>query len=218
MILIDPVSAYWGDKDTHRDAEVRGVLAPLQILAGETGVAVICVAHFNKDDRKQAMSRISGSLAFVAAWRAAYIMARDPENSRRRLFIPLKNNIAPPDVGGLACELQTVTLPSGIETVRLLWEQGKVMTTADQVLSSKHEDERHTAKDDAKEFLLDYLSGGEKPVLEVLAEARTAGISKHTLERAKQELKIRSVKISGDGKAKWAWELRAKDMPQDDDI
>ena len=42
---IDPVAlADAGDADSHRDAEVRGVLAPLADLAMETNVAGIYIA------------------------------------------------------------------------------------------------------------------------------------------------------------------------------
>jgi putative DNA primase/helicase len=78
LIVIDPISAYLGGTDSHRNADVRGLLAPLSALAADVGAAVLIVSHLNKTVGNDAMMRITGSLAFVAAARAAYIVARDP--------------------------------------------------------------------------------------------------------------------------------------------
>jgi RecA-family ATPase len=39
LLIIDPISAYLGSTDSHRDAEVRGLIAPLPALAEPTGAA-----------------------------------------------------------------------------------------------------------------------------------------------------------------------------------
>jgi RecA-family ATPase len=49
LVIIDPISAYLGAIDSHKDAEVRGALAPLAKLAADHGVAVVCVTHFEKE-------------------------------------------------------------------------------------------------------------------------------------------------------------------------
>ena len=43
LVVVDPVSAYLGKADSYKDAEVRGVLAPLAALAERTGVTVVAV-------------------------------------------------------------------------------------------------------------------------------------------------------------------------------
>ena len=42
-----------------------------------------------------------GSIAFVAASRAAWLVAKDKQSPARRLFLPMKNNLAA-DTAGLA--------------------------------------------------------------------------------------------------------------------
>ena len=54
--------------------------------------------------------RVTGSLAFVAAARAAYLVAQDPQNPARRFFLPMKNNLGP-DSLGLAFHIDGTTLP-----------------------------------------------------------------------------------------------------------
>ncbi len=62
LVVIDPISAYLGELDSHRDASVRGVLAPLAALAAERRVAVLAIAHLNKNAHADALTRVTGSL------------------------------------------------------------------------------------------------------------------------------------------------------------
>jgi putative DNA primase/helicase len=48
LVIIDPISAYLGGVNSHKNVEVRSVLAPLVKLAADHGVAVVCVTHLNK--------------------------------------------------------------------------------------------------------------------------------------------------------------------------
>src|SRR5205823_6333601 len=77
LVIIDPLTAYLGDADSHKNAEVRGLLAPLGEMAASRGVAMVCVSHLNKGGSSEALLRVSGSLGFVAAARAAFIVTRD---------------------------------------------------------------------------------------------------------------------------------------------
>lgn len=49
LVIVDPITAYLGGTDTHRTADVRAALAPLQQLAARFAVAVIAVSHLNKN-------------------------------------------------------------------------------------------------------------------------------------------------------------------------
>jgi RecA-family ATPase len=48
LVIIDPISAYLSGVNSHKNVEVRSVLAPLAKLAADHGVAVVCVTHLNK--------------------------------------------------------------------------------------------------------------------------------------------------------------------------
>jgi len=126
-VVIDPISAYLSGVDSHTNADVRAVLAPLGELAGKYGVAVVVVSHLTKTSGTarttgEAQLRVSGSLAFVAAARAAHIVVVDPEDENRRLFLPAKNNLAK-DNTGLAFVVESHTLDGGIETSRVMWDR-----------------------------------------------------------------------------------------------
>jgi hypothetical protein len=68
-------------------------------------VAVLAVTHLRKKEGA-AIYRAMGSLAFVAAARAAWLVAKDPKQPQRRLFMPLKNNLAA-DTSGLAFKIES---------------------------------------------------------------------------------------------------------------
>ena len=78
VLIIDPLSAYLGRTDSHRDSEVRGLLAPLAALAERTEVAILAVMHLSKSVRNPAIYRTVGSIAFSAAPRIVLGVARDP--------------------------------------------------------------------------------------------------------------------------------------------
>lgn len=135
LVAVDPISAYLGDIDSHNNADVRGLLAPLAELAARHRVAVLCVSHLNKGGGP-AMYRTNGSLAFVAAARAAFMVTRDQADPARRLMLPLKNNLAP-DVDGLAYSVQTAENEAPV----VVWEPEAVTVTAEEALAPAGTDE-----------------------------------------------------------------------------
>lgn len=200
LIVIDPISAYMGGSDSHNNAEVRGVLAPLSELASKYKVAIVAVSHLNKGSG-QAIYRAMGSLAFVAAARAVWAVLKDKDDPNRRLVLPIKNNIGN-DTSGLAYRVATAA--NGAPCLE--WEPGPVnvdvawaMTPA--MTSGGDSGERQ----EAKAWLIECLSNGGLPAKDIEREAKDAGFSLATLRRAKQDAGIKSVKASfGSG---WIWTI-----------
>jgi hypothetical protein len=182
---------------------VRAVLAPLGELAGRHEVAIVCVSHLNKSGPQcgpgEALLRVSGSLAFVAAARAAYIVARDPKNPARRLFLPVKNNVGK-DHAGLAFAVESHQLASGIETSRVLWERDPVTITADEAIAAPMAEEDRTMTDEAVTFLQTILKDGARLLSrEIKHDASDAGISTKALRSARLRLCIK-LETEGFGK------------------
>lgn len=186
VLVIDPVSAYLGKTDSHNNAEVRGVLAPLAELASELRLAVIAVSHLRKGEGA-AMYRTMGSLAFIAAARSAWVVAKDEADPTRRLMLPLKSNIAP-DVGGLAFAI----LPHGPNDAPVLcWEREPVTTAADDAIGHNQQRKRGPAPDErteAAEWLRAELSSGPRPAKELIEDGDEHGYTKRTLQRAYREV------------------------------
>lgn len=216
LIVIDPITAYLGDADSHKNAEIRSLLVPLSDLAAKHAAAVVCVSHLNKANGGQALMRVTGSLAFVAAARAAFVVVKDLENEARRLFLPLKNNIGN-DQSGLAFSVQSaqVSSPAGlIETSRVAWEAEAVTVTADEAMTPQDAPEERSATDEAEEWLTAILARGGMRASEVQKEARQAGISDKALRRARERLGIKPIKQQFSGG--WWWSLPGAQDAQHD--
>lgn len=199
LVVVDPISAYCGQTDSHNNAEVRALLAPLAELAGRHRTAILAVTHLSKSSGTKALYRAMGSLAFAAASRAVWAIVKDPDDPARRLFLPAKLNLAV-DPDGLAYR---------IVEGKVAWENEPVKMHADDAFRAEMEGpskpERHTQRDDAEDWLRAYLADGAKPSKQIIDDAKENGISERTLRRAFQELGGRPRK---DGEAGcWRWGL-----------
>lgn len=214
LIIIDPITAYLGDTDSHKNADIRALLTPLAELASKFEIAVLCVSHLNKSGNTDALMRVMGSLAFVAAARAAFIVLQDPENEARRLFLPIKNNIGI-DKTGFAFKIESCKLNNDITTSKIIWENDIITATANDIIGFQQNTEEQTALKEAEDFLLDLLAISQMPVKQIQKEAKDAGHAWATIKRARKKLGIQSKKI---GMEKgWAWRLPPKKIkiPED---
>jgi hypothetical protein len=117
LVIIDPPTNFLGQKDEHRNAEVRGVLMGVSIWAMRYDVAVVMITHCNKGVKKDmaALDRIIGSVAWASTSRIAHLFAKHPEQRGQSVFIPLKSNI-----GRLPSGL-TYQISDGDSTARVEW-------------------------------------------------------------------------------------------------
>jgi hypothetical protein len=174
------------------------------------------VSHLSKAGGVEALMRVSGSLAFVAAARAAYLVAPDPDNKARRFFLPMKNNLAA-DIGGLAYRIEGATVQSNagpLETSRVMWEAGPITVTADELMLSSVP-QKTTALSEAKSWLGDTLAAGPMPAAEILDRAKASTLSPKTVRRACKALGITPKKEGMNGG--WTWSLPPKvaKVPED---
>ncbi|MFH1022393.1 MAG: AAA family ATPase [Planctomycetota bacterium] len=213
LVVVDPVSAYMGaGTDSHKNTDVRRVLAPLAALAQSSGVAVLAVSHMSKGQGGKALYRSMGSLGFIAAARAAWLVARDKHDPALRLFVPIKNNLAPGGVAGLSYRIESSDLE--IPAPRIVWG-GPVAVTADEILAAELAPSRGHVREEVEEWLENYLSDGPRPAGEVYQAAEGAGFHKRTVERGKQALGVRAIRQGfGDG-GTWVWALNHQTASQE---
>jgi len=204
LLIIDPITAYLGATDSHKNAEIRALLTALAELAARHGVAVVAVSHLTKGAGNEALMRVQGSVGFAAAARAVWGVARDKDNPARRLFLPLKNNLGT-DQAGFAFVVEPVCLPNGIETSRIVWEGAPVTVSAEEAFAPDLDHEERSAVEEAKAFLMGLLADGPVSAKQVRSDAEGAGHAWPTIRRAQKALGIEATK---DGmRGGWIWRL-----------
>ena len=210
LVIVDPLSAYLAGTDSHKNSDVRALLAPLAEMASRQRVAVLCVSHLNKS-AGPAMYRTTGSLAFVAAARAVYGVAKDPNNASRRLVVPIKCNLSA-DSTGLAYKI----IANADGTPVIEWESETVTISAEEAFSVPAYDDEQGERREAVEWLTDYLAGGPKSARQVRVAAQENGLAWRTVRRAQVALNIRPAKTRFDGG--WEWTLPAKVPTDPEDV
>jgi putative DNA primase/helicase len=207
LIVVDPISAYLGGADSHNNSDIRSLLSPLSELANKKKVAVVLITHLNKSSSQgSAMYRATGSLAFVAAARAVFIVTRDQDDPDRRLFLPIKNNLGT-DREGFA--YRVIQADNGAPIVD--WEDEAVTISADDALAVLSNEDK-TKRQDAISFLERKLKDRHVDSEELFKSAESCGISRSTLNRAKSELGVDSFKTGFEGG--WAWRLKQEDLSE----
>jgi len=201
LAIIDPLLAYTGRADSYKEAEVRGLLAPVAVMAERTGCALVAIVHLNKRGGEHSpLNRITASVAFVAQARSVLLLAIDPqdENGQRRILAPVKMN--------LCAHPPSLALHFG-DDGGLFWD-GPVATNAADLLAVPMDDGERGSLAEAQEFLRDLLRGGPVEAEEVLKRARRAGVAEKTLRRAKAALRVISERQGGlADEGYWAWVL-----------
>ena len=217
LVIIDPVDAYiGGNVDSHKNAAVRAVLEPISEMADRLNVAILALTHFSKQSGGKTIYRFIGSIAHIGAARVAFAVIADPEDKTRILLLHAKNNLAPQQKG-LAFRIeQHLVTDDGVIGSAIFFEPEYVTNvSADEALAAESGAGLITAKDEAKEFLLDVLSKGRVKLQDVEAMARAACFLRDKQQMwqskpfrsAKAELGIVSTKEGYGAEAVWYWSL-----------
>ncbi len=205
LLIVDPVSAFWGDTNDQKNAEVRVVVAKLKRLAEKYNIAVVLVTHLNKSASSDSSTRITGSGGLPAAGRANWLLSQD-ESGLRTISL-IKTNVSESKAG----------FTFRIEDGRVRIIDHEIAVSADEILQAEL-DSRQGVKgrkperqDDAEEWLADFLQDGRKPagsgtapaIGSVRYESERIGHSWGTIRRAGERLGVvhqRNLNV-------WFWEL-----------
>jgi RecA/RadA recombinase len=189
LLILDPIQAFLGDKvDINRANETRDITKKLGALAERTGCAVILIGHMNKGSGTKAAYRGVGSIDFFAIARSVLLVGRVPDNPNIRAIAQIKNNLGP-EGDTVAFQLSD----KGFEWV------GNYDISVDELLSGICSGDKKSKAEGLIKSLLE--ANDTYPANEVFVRGKTLGISKRTLENAKQELGVKSVR---EGTA-WHW-------------
>ena len=189
LLILDPIQAYLGGgMDMNRANEARDMTKK---LAEKYQCAIVLVGHMNKAAGNKAAYRGMGSIDFFAVARSVLLVGRVEGEANIRAVVQIKNNLA---VFGhsKAFELSE----DGFHWL------GDYEITADEVLggiapkANKLEQAKHLLREVAE-------TNNAMQSNEIFNLAEEQGISRRTLENAKNELGIRAKRINNS----WYWEL-----------
>lgn len=205
LVIVDVLMAYLPTgTDSHKDQDIRTVLARVAAVAEDTGCCVLLLRHMNKTSGGNVLYRGGGSIGIVGAARAAYVAAPDPDDDTgtKRVLACTKNNLAP-----MPASLAYQLTPASNGTASVSW-QGETATSAATLLSVLSSSDERTERDEAVEWLLAYLEhhGGTVKRAEAIRDAKRDGIAQRTLERARDRAGIRSERAGFGQGADWTTE------------
>ncbi len=185
LLIMDPIQAYLGGgTDMNRANEAREITKHLAIIAEKKNCAIVLIGHMNKAGGIKAAYRGMGSIDFIAVARSVLLVGRVPGIDNRRAVIQIKNNLAP--MGhAKAFDLSE----DGFEWI------GNYEISVEEVLSGYSYKE--SKLDQAKQLFRELAKDKDRiSSLELIELAKAEGISKRTMDTAKKELGIKSVKVN----------------------
>ena len=209
LVVVDPLVSFLGSRtgrtlNTYNDMEVRKALAPLKELAERTRAAVAAIRHYRKNKGTDAMEAGGGSVAFAALVRVIIAALPDPEDESRYLLAVAKNNLVVKSKRP-ALGYDIVPAETDSDIGRIAWG-GAVEMSANEIFAAQAEVDKDSSGKvgEAKQFLELLLASGEwMPTTEIMKAAEANGLSKRSVQRAKD-----AAAIAVEKQAKhWGWRL-----------
>jgi AAA domain len=180
---------------------VPSVLAKLAELAARFDVTIVLVRHLTKRQGLKAIYRGLGAIGVIGAARAGLLVARDPADASRFVLTAVKSNLVP-HASALGYRVVTGSCAAVVE-----WLGAVDVTAEEAALGTRREPGGNLH---AEQWLARVLSSGEVLVSEILRQAKEAGISERTLDRAKAKLHVQSRLIRVGKGGQWAWSMTGR--------
>ncbi len=211
LLVLDPMSSYWGAADDNKSKEIRPVLDKMTALCRDTDLTIVGLIHHSKRSDTDALGKVLGSVSVGGAARAVWEISKDPDDPQTIRMALVKGNLAKKRSGmtyhiegkDLVIDGETSSVP------HIVWD-GVMDANADELLDQQRERGREKREGGAttlaKAFLTMKLengaaqSSGDDGLIE---EAKRSGISSATLWRVKKDLDIRASRQGGE----WYWSL-----------
>jgi putative DNA primase/helicase len=191
VLILDPLVSFVGDTNTWKDSDVRRVMEPLIRFADKSGVTIIGIMHLTKATDRQALHRASGSVAFVAASRAAYVVVKDPQDDERRVMAPLKFNIGPKP-SALAYRIADSPAVVAWESEPLEdFDVDDVMAKLANRANGSGDRREAPKASQAAVFLREFLAAGPRAPKDVMKAGKAVGLTEQTLRRAADKLGVK---------------------------
>jgi AAA domain len=204
LVVIDPLDSHLGATvDSHRKGEVQRAISRLATLAQTHDCGVVGLAHLNKGESRDLLTRVVGSVGFTTAVRSVIGVGEHPANEQDRVAVLAKSNLT--DRGTVPAlrfrlerrEVEDPTVGS-IDTVGVAILGEELGIDPHAIVSALGADER-SERDDAADWLLELLADGPMLYKEIERLSHAENISRATLHRARHRA---GVEVSRDDTAK----------------
>lgn len=201
LVILDPIQAFMSGVDGNSNIDVREFMSRLGEIAMNRKCAIICVRHFGKGAQDKAMKKGLGSTDFVGISRNQFGLAKRIDDVRGFIVFHMKTNFergksmlfTMGDADGRKGEQPKIGFDKFTEL------NADDFFSAEASTRGPDQDQREVAK----QFLLDALADGLKAATALKSQAEALLIKASTLDRARKELGIITVKK---GKI-WFWSL-----------
>lgn len=192
LVILDPLQAYIGaNVDMHRANEIRPIMKHISDVAQRYNAAIVLVGHLNKAMGMKSSYRGLGSIDIPASARSVLLVGRIKDNPTIRVMAQVKSSLAP-EGEPIAFELNKET---GFRFI------GKYDISVDDLLNGTSSVSK---VEQAEKLLKDELTEGASILQkQLLFKAKIRNISERTLNEAKKNLRVKSVKRND----KWYWQL-----------
>jgi hypothetical protein len=207
-LMIDPLVSFLDGMDSHKDQSVRRAMAPLANLAADEEIAVVGLIHLNKRDSHDALSRVSGSVAFTALARSVLVLGADRHEDDVLHLVHAKSNLSR-HAPSLRCHIESAVIEhegDEIPTSRFVVD-GESEVRAEDLLSGPVSSDERGAKDEALHFLRAELADGRRVPQKALGDRakHELDISIQTLRRAKKALGVETEQVRDGDSSHWVW-------------
>jgi len=189
MCVLDPLQGFIGKgSDMNRAAHMRRLMGGLALVAERTGCAIVVIGHMTKNAGTKSLYRGLGSIDIAAAARSVLSVGRSADDNTVRVITHVKSSLAP--------EGEPLAFTIGKDSaVEFLGRYDGEISPFDDLPGEDGKRESATA------IMLEMLAGGPVRCSEIYAACLSAGIGERTVDTAKKELGVKSVR-KGDG---WYW-------------
>ena len=189
--MIDPVQAYLGDADISNATGMRKMLRQLAIWASRYKCAVVLIGHLNKKEGSKELYRSLGSIDLIAAARSVIQISSSDDGSDTKILQHIKSSLS------LKGKDKYFVIDS-TGCIHWLDQNEDSFSGSCDVPSPKAS--KHTQ---AMDMILAELSFGPVKASEIQNKLASWNLSERTLQTAKKDLGIRSVRKGGI----WYWAL-----------
>ena len=209
LVIIDPISNHLGSLKMNAEQELRNALTPLGTLAEQFKVAVVIVAHFNKNISSESVQRVGGAMAMVGAVRVAWAFVESKDEGTRMMLV-IKANVSK-DVGGLEYEIlsKNVNIDDKVADIGFT-RFGKVThESIEAAMKFEQNNTQPTKLSKAMTWLAGFMKDGQpKPAGEIKSLAEIMGYKGTTLDNAYKALGgKKSFKADGVPDGPWYWQI-----------